>query len=186
MAVPYTYTTVGGSSRKGGSAVSHRRLREAREAAAGDPVDVIETEITRLARTLALLGRQTDPDTVLDRAGYLLLRTLDRIGPASINTLAAVVGLDGSTVTRQVATMKQLGLVERKPNPGDRRSCIISPTTAGRAMMRNTRRQRRNSLDAVISDWTDEDRSTLGKLLTRLNESITRATGCVDPGAQAG
>jgi DNA-binding MarR family transcriptional regulator len=161
--------------------VSHRRLRDA---SSDDPVDVIETEITRLARTLALLGRHSEPDLGLDRAGYLLLRTLERIGPASINTIATAVGLDGSTVTRQVATMKDLGLVERKTNPGDRRSCIISPTADGRSLMRQMRRNRRNSLDSVISDWTDEDRSTLGKLLLRLNDSITRATGCADPGIQ--
>jgi DNA-binding MarR family transcriptional regulator len=161
--------------------VSHRRLRDA---GSDDPVDVIETEITRLARTLSLLSRHTEPDITVDRAGYLLLRTLDRIGPASINALANVVGLDGSTVTRQVATMKDLGLVERSVNPEDRRSCIISPTAEGRSLMRHVRRSRRNSLDTVISDWTEEDRSALGNLLARLNESITRATGCADPTIQ--
>jgi DNA-binding MarR family transcriptional regulator len=156
--------------------VSHRR--SLRNAATGDPVDVIETEMTRLARTIAMVGRPPESETGLDRAGYLLLRTLDRIGPASINAIAAAIGLDGSTVTRQVSAMKELGLVERQVNPGDRRSCIISPTTAGRALMRQVRRQRKSSLDSVTSDWTEDDRTTLGRLLAKLNDSIARATGC--------
>jgi DNA-binding MarR family transcriptional regulator len=158
--------------------VSHRR--NLRAVAAGDPVDVIETEMTRLTRTIAVLGRPPEALNGVDRAGYLLLRTLERIGPASINTIAAAVGLDGSTVTRQVAAMKDLGLVERQTNPGDRRSCIISPTSDGRSVMRQMRRQRRSNLDDVTSDWTDDDRNTLGRLLAKLNDSIARATGSGD------
>jgi DNA-binding MarR family transcriptional regulator len=158
--------------------VAHRR--NLRTAVAGDSVDVLETEMTRLARTIALLGRPPETASGLDRAAYLLLRTLERIGPASINTIAAAVGLDGSTVTRQVAAMKELGLVERATNPGDRRSCIISPTNDGRTVMRQMRRQRRSNLDAVTSDWTDDDRNSLGRLLAKLNDSIARATG-TDP-----
>jgi DNA-binding MarR family transcriptional regulator len=146
-----------------------------------DAVDLIETEVTRLARSIALLGRSAEFDLGLDRAGYLLLRTLERIGPASINTIASTVGLDGSTVTRQVSAMKDLGLVERKTNPGDRRSCIISPTAAGRELMRHMRKVRRGNLDAVTRDWNSEDRNALGRLLGKLNESIARATGCADP-----
>lgn len=152
----------------------HRR--RLRSVPVGDPVDVLETEMTRLARTIALVGRPPEAACGVDRAGYLLLRTLERIGPASINTIAAAVGLDGSTVTRQVAAMKELGLVERTTNPGDRRSCIISPTADGRTVMRQMRRQRRSNLDAVTSDWTDDDRTALGRLLTKLNDSIARAT----------
>ncbi|HWC81386.1 MAG TPA: MarR family transcriptional regulator [Pseudonocardiaceae bacterium] len=137
--------------------------------------------MTRLARSIALLGRSAEFDLGLDRAGYLLLRTLERIGPASINTIANTVGLDGSTVTRQVSAMKDLGLVERKTNPGDRRSCIISPTAAGRELMRHMRKVRRGNLDAVTRDWNSEDRNALGRLLGKLNESIARATGCADP-----
>jgi DNA-binding MarR family transcriptional regulator len=159
--------------------VSHRR--NLRNVAAGDPVDVIETEMTRLARTIAMLARPPEAEAGVDRAGYLLLRTLERIGPASINTIAAAIGLDGSTVTRQVSTMKELGLVERQVNPGDRRSCIISPTAAGRAIMRQMRRQRRTNLDSVTSDWSEDDRTTLGRLLAKLNDSIARATGCGAP-----
>lgn len=159
--------------------MSHRR--NWRNAVVDDPVDLIETEMTRLTRTIALLSRPPEADGGLDRAGYLLLRTLERIGPASINTIASAVGLDGSTVTRQVSAMKGLGLVERKTNPGDRRSCIISPTPEGKDLMRHVRRMRRGNLDSVTSDWTDDDRSTLGRLLAKLNDSIARATGCGDP-----
>jgi DNA-binding MarR family transcriptional regulator len=161
------------------SAASHRRRFG--NAGPDDPVDLIETEVTRLSRTIALLGRSPESDVGLDRAGYLLLRTLERIGPASINTIASTVGLDGSTVTRQVSTMKELGLVEREINPGDRRSCIISPTGAGRELMRHMRMVRRSNLDTVTSDWTEDDRTALGRLLAKLNDSISRATGCADP-----
>ncbi|HWE89658.1 MAG TPA: MarR family winged helix-turn-helix transcriptional regulator [Pseudonocardiaceae bacterium] len=150
-----------------------------------DTVDVIETEMTRLSRTIALLSRSADAPLGLDRAGYVLLRTLERIGPASINAIAMAVGLDGSTVTRQVAAMNRLGLVERTTNPGDRRSCIISPTATGHEAMQDVVLTRRANLASVTSDWSDDDRNMLGRLLARLNDSIARATGCCDPAAQS-
>lgn len=147
-------------------------------AVSGDPLDVIETEMTRLTRAIMTLGRCTEGDLGLDRAGYLLLRTLERIGPASINTIAGTVGLDSSTVTRQVSAMKTLGLVERTTNPGDRRSCIISPTRAGRDIMRQMRQLRRGSLAALTKDWTEDERCALARLLAKLNDSIARASAC--------
>ena len=150
-----------------------------------DAVDVIETEMTRLSRTIVLLSRSADAPLGLDRAGYVLLRTLERIGPASINAIALAVGLDGSTVTRQVAAMNRLGPGERTTNPGDRRSCIISPTDTGHEAMRDVVLTRRANLAAVTGDWSDDDRNMLGRLLARLNDSIARATGCCDPAARS-
>jgi hypothetical protein len=46
--------------------------------------------------------------------------------------------------------------------------------------MRQMRRQRRSNLDAVTSDWTDDDRTSLGRLLNKLNDSIARATTSSD------
>ncbi|HEX7660900.1 MAG TPA: MarR family winged helix-turn-helix transcriptional regulator [Pseudonocardiaceae bacterium] len=146
-----------------------------------DAVQVIETEMTRLARSLALLSRSAEAAIGIDRAGYVLLRTLERIGPANINSIALAIGLDGSTVTRQVAAMNRLGLVERATNPGDRRSCIISPTASGHEAMWDVGQTRRASLASVTADWSEEDRNALARLLARLNDSIARATGCCDP-----
>ncbi len=68
-----------------------------------DAISTIETELLSLVRHLETLGRRNSLYVRVDRAGYLALRTLSRLGPARTNALAAALQLDASTVTRQVA-----------------------------------------------------------------------------------
>ena len=81
----------------------------------------------------------------VDRAGYLALRTLRRLGPQRTNALAGALQLDASTVTRQVNALVAGGLVERRPDPADGRSSILALTSAGRATMGEVERERRAS-----------------------------------------
>ena len=57
---------------------------------------VIERQTAVLIRHIELLYRRTDLHDDLDRASYLLLRTLADCGPMDINGLAAALGLDPS------------------------------------------------------------------------------------------
>lgn len=125
-----------------------------------------------LARSLERLSRRARIHHDLDRAGYLLLRTLDEAGPLSINSLAERVGLDGSTVTRQVATLLRDGLVERRVDPGDRRCCRVIPSGHGRRVMAEVQRRRTERMDQLLTGWSAEDRADLARILTRLNRSI--------------
>src|SRR5258708_1883308 len=87
----------------------------------GDALDLVETEMAVLARTLERLNRRSEIYRDLDRASYLIARTLETTGPVSINTLASVLGLDATTVTRQVATMEIAQLLRRRVDPDDGR-----------------------------------------------------------------
>jgi DNA-binding MarR family transcriptional regulator len=138
-----------------------------------DTLHRIETEMAVLARSLELLRRRSRIHRQMDRAGYLLLRTLDEAGPMPIHALAERVGLDASTVTRQVATLERNGLAERRSDPADRRCCIVVPSAHGRALMLEVQRQRRERFEAVLTGWSAADRADLGRLLERLNREIS-------------
>jgi DNA-binding MarR family transcriptional regulator len=137
-----------------------------------DHLHRIETEMAVLARSLELLSRRGRAHPELDRAGYLLLRTLDETGPLSIHSLAERVGLDGSTVTRQVAALLRDGLAERSVDPDDRRSCRVTPSPRGRDLMVEVQRRRTDRFEHVLTGWTEEERADLGRVLAKLNHSI--------------
>lgn len=141
---------------------------------ASDPIDMLETQMMLLMRNFSLMGRQHESDLGMDRAGYLLLRTLELLGPASINTLADALGLDGSTVTRQVGTMADAGFVEREAHSKDRRVCIVRPTPWGLEQMAQVRERRRTTVVRLTSGWSAHERRTLSKMLARLNNSIAQ------------
>ncbi|SFF71158.1 DNA-binding transcriptional regulator, MarR family [Actinacidiphila alni] len=135
-------------------------------------LDVIEHQAAVLVRNFELLYRRTDIHDDLDRAEYLLLRTLAESGPQDINSLAAALGLDPSTAGRQVAALQGLGLVARSPAPTDRRRSIITPTGEGLRRMEEVRVRRAESLAGLLEGWSEEERHTLGVMFTKYNRSV--------------
>ena len=93
--------------------------------------DEIGSQLVRLVRLLERVQAQYQaehPDAV-DRATYLLLVHLAKDGARRAGALAEAVHSDPSTVSRQVAHLVQLGLVERVADPADGRPPCSSPPT---------------------------------------------------------
>ena len=140
----------------------------------GDGLDLIETEMAVLTRTLEGMHRRSELYRELDRASYLMARTLDTTGPVSINRLASLLGLDATTVTRQVATMEGTKLVVRRSDPSDGRISLISLSPKGRRTMRAVQLARKERIARLLDDWTEDDRRQLGRLLARFNDDVSR------------
>jgi DNA-binding MarR family transcriptional regulator len=137
-------------------------------------IRTIETEIALLLRR-AEATRRASPGAehrALDRAAYVILRQLETTGDANVGTVATLLGLDGSTVTRQVAAMERDGLVERQRDPSDGRGTVIVATRHGLSRLHAVRKARAELYERVLGDWSTEDRQTLARLLHRLNESL--------------
>lgn len=86
--------------------------------------------------------------------------------------LAEMLGVDTPTVTRKVQQLERDGLVDRHPDPDDRRATRIHLTPAGRRTLERVRRARRAWLDQLLAGWDDEDLSTLASLLGRFADDL--------------
>src|SRR5580698_3300104 len=102
-------------------------------------------EVRQLHNTLIdLVGMMNRPqrDTALireagislDRALFPLLVRIERKGPIGVVELADLAGRDYSTVSRQVAKLEALGLVERRPGRAARRVNEAVVSARGRAI----------------------------------------------------
>jgi len=104
---------------------------------------------------------------------YRLLAALQEFGPASQARLGRRTGMDRSDVVAALNELAGHGLVERAPDPADRRRNIITITPAGAAHLRR--------LDSLLDDVQDEllaplssaERQQLIHLLTRVLEHHT-------------
>ncbi|GLY43148.1 hypothetical protein Amsp01_091710 [Amycolatopsis sp. NBRC 101858] len=139
-----------------------------------DALDLIEAHTAVMVRNFELLSRRTDVYDEVDRAGYLLLRTLEVTGPADITTLAAKLGLDPSTVGRQVSAMTGAGLVERTPAPEDRRRSIVVATEEGRRRAHRVHERRRANLAAMFAGVPDDELRVIGESFARYNQAVAR------------
>lgn len=132
----------------------------------------LETELAVLARTLEGLSRRSRIHRDLDRASYLLARTLSTEGPTSIGGLATALGLDATTVTRQVATMEGAGLVVRRTDPDDGRVRLIELTARGRERMDEVQEAREARIGELVAGWTAGEQRDFAELLGRFNDAL--------------
>jgi DNA-binding MarR family transcriptional regulator len=132
----------------------------------------LEREIGLLLRRSraisARLARELHPD--LDGAAYGLLALLQDTGPLRASTLVTRLGLDKSTVSRQVANLVDLGLVDRAPDPADGRAQVLTSSAEGSARLSRIREVRRARWESDMADWPQDDVARLGELLARLNQ----------------
>lgn len=135
-------------------------------------IPTVETELATLTRYLERVSRKAGVYDRLDRSGYLLARTLHGRGPTTIGALAVELGLDATTVTRQIAAMDASGLVERSRDPHDGRACRVGLTDEGRRRMEEVRAAREDRLSALLRDWSADERRVLGEMLARFNGAI--------------
>ncbi|WP_381794610.1 MarR family winged helix-turn-helix transcriptional regulator [Streptomyces niveus] len=109
----------------------------------------------------------------MDRAAYLLLNRLDLEGPMGVKALAAGMGIDSSTVTRQVAPLVDTGLVKRTSHPEDGRAVVLELSVRGLNRLEEVRSSRRELMSQVTDGWTEEERESFCTLLTRFNSALS-------------
>ncbi len=72
------------------------------------------------------------------------------------------------STTEVVDALEAKGLVQRSPDPGDRRATLVSLTDRGRALAEEVRRTRGVESERMFERLTDTDREDLARILHRL------------------
>jgi DNA-binding MarR family transcriptional regulator len=108
----------------------------------------------------------------LDRALFPLLVCVERFGPIGVVDLADRVGRDYTTVSRQVAKLESLGLVERRGNAADRRvrEAVIGPK--GKAMTDLVDAARDRIGRAIFKTWDAHDIDELVRLMRKFAAAV--------------
>jgi DNA-binding MarR family transcriptional regulator len=102
------------------------------------------------------------------RHHYSLLAALDELGPASQATLSRRTTIDRSDMVATVNELAEQGLVERAPDPTDRRRNIVSITAAGRRQLRKLDRLLAQAQRELLTPLSADERTQLVRLLTRI------------------
>nr|WP_249809745.1 MarR family transcriptional regulator [Bradyrhizobium sp. 139] len=108
----------------------------------------------------------------LDRALFPLLVGIERLGPVSIVDLAARAGRDHTTVSRQVAKLESLGLVDRQANETDRRVREAVVTKQGKEMTMLIDAARERIGTAVFSSWKQAEIDNLVRLMRKFADAM--------------
>ena len=112
----------------------------------------------------------------LDRALFPLLVRIEKLGPIGVVDLAARVGRDYTTVSRQVAKLQSIGLVKRQAASGDRRINEAVVTPEGKAMTEALDAARDRLGRMFFSQWSERDFSELVRLVDKFARQIASAS----------
>lgn len=130
----------------------------------------IRVLIRRVKRVVGHRARSVHPD--LHPIGYLLLSHLVEAGPLRAADLVEALGMDKGGVSRQVQAMVDLGLVERRPDPADRRATLLAATDEARRRTAEVAAARRERFDQRLSDWTETEIQEFAERLAAYNAAL--------------
>ena len=86
--------------------------------------------------------------------------------------LSDTFAIDKGAVSRHVQFLSELGLIERSPDPEDKRAALLAITDEGRRRLAEVGALRREKVEAMLHDWTDQELEGFVRTLTRYNAAL--------------
>ncbi len=108
----------------------------------------------------------------LDRALFPLLVGIERFGPIGVVDLADRVGRDYTTVSRQVAKLESLDLVERHAGAADRRVRQSVVTARGKVMTDAVDAARDRIGQGIFESWEMQEVDQLVTLMRKFADAL--------------
>jgi DNA-binding MarR family transcriptional regulator len=134
------------------------------------PIGVIG-RVSRLARELEQRLEPVYREHGLEPGWHDVLATLRRTGPPFRMRPSEFTGalmLTSSGTTKRLDRLEQAGLIERAPDPDDRRGVIISLTPKGRALIDRLTEAHMENERRLLAALSDAERRRLADLLRKL------------------
>jgi DNA-binding MarR family transcriptional regulator len=137
-----------------------------------------QTDIAPLAADLrVVLGqliRRLRSENIFPLNQAAVLGRIDRCGPQSVSDLAAAERVRPQSMAQTVGDLEADALVEREPDPDDRRRALVNLTAAGLARIEADRAAREGWLVKSLEELPDSDRETIERsveILSRLADA---------------
>ncbi|TCC18622.1 MarR family winged helix-turn-helix transcriptional regulator [Kribbella sindirgiensis] len=103
--------------------------------------------------------------------GYSVLTALDDTPVRTQAALAEAIGADKSRIIGTLDELQQAGLIERTPDPADRRARLLSITPQGRRVRRTVRKEIQAQEEQVLTSLAPADRKTFVRILQELHDA---------------
>lgn len=114
----------------------------------------------------------------LKARSYTALSLLANSDGISQREIAHALQMDPSQIVALVDSLEKLGLVERRPDPNDRRLRSVVATPKGKQVREQAARRVGDAEDSVLANLSTDERDQLHDLLNRvaLGDRITAPT----------
>jgi DNA-binding MarR family transcriptional regulator len=105
-------------------------------------------------------------------ASYDVLRVIDSVDGCRVQDIVREIGITVGAASKSVDRLEAAGLAERRANPGDRRSSLLSPTAAGRRLLDDATPTVAGGVRDRLARLAPADRSALVSALAALRATF--------------
>lgn len=128
------------------------------------------SEVFAFARTRWMrFAAEVDPD--LRGAGMIVLQLIRRKGPVTATGISQMLDMDKAVVSRQIAHLRELGLVDADPAPDDKRVMLLVVTERARELLDGIKARWAHAYHERFEGWSEGDLESLRSGLHRFNAS---------------
>ncbi len=127
---------------------------------------LLRRRIDQRAQTIGLTSAQW---RVLSSVSRAEMRNEEPLNQAA---LADQMDMEPITLSRQIDRMEAAGLIERRPDPGDRRANRLYLTDAARPLVEKFRSVATACLEGVLTGVSEAEVETVVEVLTRIRANL--------------
>ena len=143
-------------------------------AAANDCESQLLDVLGRIVRRLTRLSGGLDEGPALTATQRVaLIETLEAAEPIRLHDLAERLGVTAPTASRAVDGLVEHGVLERRPDPDDRRAVRISLTGEGRSLVEERKSRVLAAFLPAAAAMAPTDQERLIELLAELDRALT-------------
>jgi DNA-binding MarR family transcriptional regulator len=134
-------------------------------------VDTAPGTVVMLMRLATAIKKRSTEDLMgIKLRQLMLLSYLQHGAPALQQQLCEALWLDANNCVLLLNELEDMGYIERRRDPADRRRHVVELTDEGRAALERAERAQESIGDELLVALSDEERATLRSLLNRALE----------------
>lgn len=123
-----------------------------------------------VARRLRNMSQETLAPWDITPSHLRALRVLARHGIMRLSELSDQLRIAPRSTTEVVDALESRGLVERRPDPADRRATLVEVTERGESVLDAIRAARGTETERVFGQLSSADRAELARILGELRD----------------
>jgi DNA-binding MarR family transcriptional regulator len=140
------------------------------------PVETAPGTVVMLMRLATAIKKRSTEELMGVKLRQLMLLSYLRYGaPALQQQLCEALWLDANNCVLLLNELEDMGYIERRRDPADRRRHVVELTDEGRAALERAERAQESLGDELFAALSEEERATLRSLLGR---SLEPAAPC--------
>jgi DNA-binding MarR family transcriptional regulator len=146
--------------------VTQDRDTTGRRDSAGD--ETLSDAFWSVARQLREASHESLAPWDITPAQFRALRVLRRDGVQRLSELSDHLRIAARSTTEVVDALESRGLVQRQPDPGDRRAILVELTEHGTTVLDAIREARGSEAERVFTRLSQADQDDLARILRKL------------------